>query len=85
MKFRTRPCEIHAKQWDGDWKAMKDWCNSLSDGGGTYLLYDDAALEVITLEGRMKADLLDWIICGLEGEFYPCKPSIFHKKYEAAE
>ena len=35
-----------------------------------------------TLEGRMKANLFDWIIKGVNGEFYPCKPDIFEKTYE---
>lgn len=35
-----------------------------------------------TLEGTMKADFGDWIIKGLKGEFYPCKPEIFEMKYE---
>lgn len=42
-------------------------------------------LEIRTLEGVMKADLGDWIICGVKGEFYPCKPDVFAATYEAAE
>lgn len=38
-----------------------------------------------TLEGEMRADLLDWIIKGVKGEFYPCKPDIFAATYEAVE
>ncbi len=36
-----------------------------------------------TLEGRMRADLGDWIIRGIKGELYPCKPDIFDATYEA--
>jgi len=39
-------------------------------------------LEIRTLEGMMSADVGDWIICGVEGEFYPCKPDIFEATYE---
>ncbi len=39
-------------------------------------------LRIVTLEGEMKADKGDFIIKGLRGEFYPCKPDVFHKKYE---
>lgn len=39
-------------------------------------------LYIKTLEGTMKADFGDWIIKGLKGEFYPCKPEIFEMKYE---
>lgn len=40
------------------------------------------ALYIHTLEGIMKASVGDWIIRGLEGEFYPCKDSVFQKKYK---
>jgi hypothetical protein len=40
-------------------------------------------LEIRTLEGVIKATHGDWIICGVNGEFYPCKPDIFAKSYEA--
>lgn len=40
------------------------------------------ALIIPTLEGEMRADLGDWIICGVKGEFYPCKPDIFDATYE---
>ena len=39
-------------------------------------------LRVETLEGTMRADVGDWIIRGVNGEFYPCKPDIFAKTYE---
>ena len=39
-------------------------------------------IEIETLEGLMRAELNDYIIKGIEGEFYPCKPAIFHKTYE---
>ncbi|MES9681709.1 hypothetical protein ABWK22_02090 [Gottfriedia acidiceleris] len=41
--------------------------------------------EIETLEGTMKASLGDYIIKGVNGEFYPCKPDIFDKTYEAIE
>jgi len=37
---------------------------------------------IVTLEGEMRADLGDWIIKGVKGEFYPCKPDIFEATYE---
>lgn len=40
---------------------------------------------ITTLEGVMRADVGDWIIKGVRGEFYPCKPDIFEKTYEAAD
>lgn len=43
------------------------------------------SLNIETLEGVMKANEGDWIIRGVNGEFYPCKPDIFEKTYEAYE
>ena len=86
MRYGTKYVEIEAKQWDGDWKEMSDWAGSVSDGGGTELIYtSDSQLKIKTLEGTMNADRGDYIICGLNGEFYPCKPDIFNKKYRRAD
>ena len=45
----------------------------------------DTYLIIPTLEGNMIADCNDWIIKGVNGEFYPCKPDIFKKTYEKVE
>ena len=45
-------------------------------------IYETEGLYIQTLEGRMKASPGDWIIRGTEGEFYPCKPSVFERKYK---
>ena len=42
-------------------------------------------MDIHTLEGVMHADPGDWIIRGVQGEFYPCKPDIFEQTYEAVE
>ena len=42
-------------------------------------------IEIETLEGTMKADPGDWIITGIKGEQYPCKPDIFEATYERVE
>ena len=42
-------------------------------------------LAIFTLEGTMEARIDDWIIKGVNGEFYPCKPDIFDKTYEPAK
>lgn len=42
-------------------------------------------LEIETLEGTMRADAGDWIITGIKGEQYPCKPDIFAATYEAVD
>lgn len=45
----------------------------------------DVELDIPTLEGIMHADIGDWIITGVKGEQYPCKPDIFEKTYERVE
>jgi hypothetical protein len=48
-----------------------------------YRTYEPVAIK--TLEGVMRADVGDYIIRGVNGEVYPCKPDIFAKTYESAE
>lgn len=45
----------------------------------------DQAMYIDTLEGKMKAEIGDWIITGVNGEQYPCKPDIFNKTYDILE
>ena len=52
--------------------------------GSTYSVIRNR-LEIHTLEGTMRADVGDWIIKGVAGEFYPCKPYIFAATYEAVD
>lgn len=52
---------------------IKDW------------VFHDGEITISTLEGKMKAVDGDWIIRGIKGEFYPCKPDIFLATYEAVE
>lgn len=83
MKFRKKPVVIEAHKWDGNVKSFFDWINSFDDKSMSSIGMDDGSLSIGTLEGRMQASLGDWIIRGVEGEFYPCKPDIFEKTYEA--
>lgn len=55
------------------------------DGAGVLAVedYEDTHLEIPTKEGVMRASVGDWIIKGVKGEFYPCKPDIFEATYEA--
>lgn len=76
-KYKTKPCEIEAIQWTG-----KNIIELLDWGQGEILWNDVDDLFIDTLEGRMKANINDYIIKGLRGEFYPCKPDVFEKKYE---
>ena len=45
----------------------------------------DEEMEIETLEGVMKADKGDWIIKGVKGELYPCKPDVFEMTYEKVD
>jgi hypothetical protein len=63
--------------------ALAEWC-----GGISRMMGDDdrpARIEIPTPEGTMTASPGDWIIRGVKGEFYPCKPDIFAATYEAVE
>lgn len=94
-KFRKVPVEVHAIQvphYPGpgpDAQAYYDRLDELAEwcGGLAMPPTDDAPACVLirTLEGDMRADPGDWIIRGVEGEFYPCKPGIFESTYERVE
>lgn len=87
MKFRKKPIVIEAQQWfenkinsdDPFWKWMTADCEFFDPDGVVY------GLEIATLEGNLTVSDGDWIIKGIKGEFYPCKPYIFEATYEAVE
>lgn len=92
-KYKTRPCEIEAVQWDGTnvleieqfaGQAVQ-WCHDCVMRYGDQNPYAGYMLYIHTLEGVMRADVGDYIIRGLKGEYYPCKPDVFSKKYEVAK
>lgn len=62
---------------------IAQWCGGKVCGVGA--VGEKVWIEIETLEGTMRADYLDWIIKGVKGEFYPCKPDIFEATYEPAE
>jgi hypothetical protein len=79
-KFRKKPVTIEAMQLT-DAKSVLDieeWINSCDVGFST----NPPTLWIDTLEGRIEASVGDWIIKGVEGEFYPCKNEIFIKTYQ---
>ncbi|OMF54692.1 hypothetical protein BK138_16165 [Paenibacillus rhizosphaerae] len=74
--YRKKPVVIEAWQ-NADDTGWPEWLSAADVGrepGGVILIN--------TLEGIMKAQPLDWIIKGVNGEVYPCKPDIFEKTYE---
>ena len=77
MKYRKKPVVIEALQWDGtNWDEIGDWMGLHA----TAQMDDDFVIP--TLEGDMRASVGDWIIKGVKGEFYPCKPDVFAATYE---
>lgn len=89
--FRKRPVVIQAIQFtENDYSVNKilDWMEfDTKPGKIGYYHTDDAGGYIIipTLEGNHRADIGDWIIRGIKGEFYPCKPDIFAVTYELVE
>lgn len=75
--YRKVPVKIKAIKWTGDnIFAVKEFTNYTVNN------WSDDHLTINTLEGPMIADLGDYIIQGVKGEFYPCKPDIFKRTYE---
>ena len=82
-KFRKKPVVIEAEQFVV--YGQKEDPNSKTVNGVTFPVYYDSKgyhIFIPTLEGTMRADNLDWIIRGVNGEIYPCKPDIFEKTYD---
>ena len=91
-KYRKKPVEVDAIQWDGiNLSEIKEFV-------GDRLAYDiiDTAwqvgkgkphvlMKIKTLEGDMEVSEKDFIIKGINGEYYPCKPDIFKKTYESVD
>jgi hypothetical protein len=80
MRYKTKPCEIEAVQWTGE------NLTEILRFTNTQNIDITSGVPVIkTLEGDMVASTGDYIIRGLRGEYYPCKPDVFQKKYEPCE
>ncbi len=92
QKFRKKPVVIEAIQYDGDNLAevlaftgkhprWDEWFSSF-DQYQNHVRKDGCRFKILTLEGTMIAVPGDWIIKGVKGEFYPCKPDIFAATYD---
>lgn len=77
QKFRKKPVVIDAIQWDGE---NKDEILAFIEKGNAEKIGNNIIIQ--TLEGAMTASKGDYIIKGVKGEFYPCKPDIFEATYE---
>lgn len=87
MKYRKKPVEIEAIKWDGNnIDEIKNFCRDKT------IIYHDKllngvkvdlySLSIITLEGIMSVSIGDYIIKGVKGKYYPCKPDVFEMTYE---
>lgn len=96
MKYRKKPAVIEAFQYDGDLKGsngkyyVPQWAVEALENGTMF--YDSlneneppCELFIRTLEGVHHVSVNDFIIQGVQGELYPCKPDIFEQTYEVAQ
>lgn len=87
IKYRKKPVVVEAMQFKDD---SSDTIISLqefmqSDLRVSYANPEDPVIKIETLEGVMDASISDFIIKGINGEFYPCKEDVFKKTYEAVD
>lgn len=89
MKYRKKLVVIEAVQWNGtNLEEIKNFVGDALEFQADVLLEDEKMQIMVvikTLEGEHYASVNDFIIKGVHGEFYPCKPDIFKKTYEAVE
>ena len=82
-KYRKKPVVIEARQVTDDLRNHSDIARWIESNGGEALIpFAEPCIYIVTLEGRMRADIGDYVIRGVQGEFYPCKPDIFEATYE---
>jgi hypothetical protein len=82
-QYRKKPVVIEAIQFDFAPATADRIVEMKGDIEG--LLFDERGLTITTLEGDMLAQDGDYVIKGVKGELYPCKPDIFYATYESAE
>ena len=91
-KYRKKPVVIDAIQWPADIELREEddpihdeidaWFRGMGADPDKIMMMDDGTISIATLEGEMAAQPGDWVIRGIKGEFYPCKPDIFDATYE---
>ena len=81
-RYRKKPVVIEGIQWNGkNHQEILDF----TEGTNIFKPHDISCFVIPTLEGEMTASINDFIIKGVQGEFYPCKPDIFQKTYELVD
>lgn len=96
-KYKKKPVIIEAIQLKGDSKTIKECLEFMGQSVNEdltiernkfedyCLMVNEKGMKISTLEGEMTASINDYIIKGVKGEFYPCKPDIFEQTYEQAD
>lgn len=94
MRARKKPVEVKVIQWMGTFDSfteLVEFANvtKFSQMHNNPMMIHEVEeknqIHIMTLEGEMRANVGDYIIQGVSGEFYPCKPDIFEKTYEIVE
>lgn len=78
--FKKKPVVVEARQFLGELENLKELADWI--GQSAIADFDDMTLQIETLEGVHIATVGDFIIQGVKGEYYPCKPEIFFLTYE---
>jgi len=82
VRFRKKPIEIEAYQFNGP----TSWVSVPYEfGKSVFPDTSDGSWRICTLEGELTVSKGDWIIKGIKGEFYPCKPDIFEMTYDPVD
>jgi hypothetical protein len=77
-RYRKKPVVVEAFPWDGsNRRELLAWAAECNPRAPEFLSVVGECVWIATLEGRMRADPGDWIVCGVRREFYPCKPDVF--------
>ena len=84
-KFRKKPIIIEAVQFTGTSESIDQIDQLMGIINDIDLTGGKARIAIETKEGIMTAQIGDYVIKGIAGEFYPCKPDIFEKTYEAVD
>jgi len=81
MYYRKKPVVIEAHLLtESNLDFVETWCKGSIKG--TFLPASERCIDIQTLEGEMRADVGDYVIKGIKGEFYPCKADIFEASYD---
>lgn len=83
-QYRKKPVVIEAFRWTGDLDQTEDpeWIIDAIRSGDVFFDTNTGTMKIKTLEGTMSVLPGEWIIKGIKGEIYPCKPDIFLATYE---